>query len=83
MYLEDNGIGRDGAVALGQMLCNKFKLSKLYISNNPIGDDGFHSIAAGLTDIETLRNLKLADTNISQASIPHLAKCLANKRFMT
>jgi len=44
------------------MLSNKFKISKLNINNNPIGDEGFIKIAEGLSDIETLRIITLGNT---------------------
>ena len=65
------------------MLSNKFKLSKLNLNNNPIGDEGFIKVAEGLNDIETLRIITLANTQVTKACIPALAQSLQNKRFLT
>jgi Ran GTPase-activating protein (RanGAP) involved in mRNA processing and transport len=65
------------------MLSNKFKLSKLNLNNNPIGDEGFVKIAEGLNDIETLRIITMANTQVTKSGIPALAASLQNKRFLT
>ena len=65
------------------MLSNKFKLSKLNLNQNQIGDEGFVKIAEGLNDVETLRIITLANTNVTKAGIPALAQSLQNKRFLT
>jgi Ran GTPase-activating protein (RanGAP) involved in mRNA processing and transport len=65
------------------MLLNKYKLSKLHINNNPIGDEGFHKIAVGIQKIETLRIITIANTGISHVSMDSLSKALVNKRFLT
>ena len=76
IHLESNEISREGACSLGEMLSNKFKLSKLNLNNNPIGDEGFSKIAEGLAEIETLRIITLANTDITKASIPSLSQSL-------
>ena len=65
------------------MLSNKFKLSKLNLNNNPLSDDGFIKIAQGLTEIDTLRIITVANTKITKSSIPTLSDSLQNKRFLT
>ena len=79
LHLESNEISCEGASALGEMLSNKFKLSKLNLNNNPIGDEGFIKIAEGLNDIETLRIITLANTQVTKACIPALSQSLQNK----
>ena len=47
IYLENNTIGQDGAIALGEMFSNKFKLSKLNVeqlSNHLHYEFGLHLI---------------------------------------
>jgi hypothetical protein len=56
---------------------------KLNLNLNPIGDEGFSRIARGIQDIETLRIITLAQTNITHLSMPILSQSLANKRFLT
>lgn len=73
LHLESNEISCEGASALGEMLSNKFKLSKLNLNNNPIGDEGFIKVAQGLNDIETLRIITLANTQVTKVCIPALA----------
>lgn len=68
---------------MGEMLSNKYKLSKLNLNNNPIGDEGFIKIAMGLKEIETLRIITLANTQITKDAIPDLSQALENKRFLT
>jgi len=74
LHLDNNNIGSKGAIALGVMLLNKYKLSKLHINNNPIGDEGFHKIAVGIQKIETLRIITIANTGISHVSMDSLSK---------
>jgi Ran GTPase-activating protein (RanGAP) involved in mRNA processing and transport len=83
LHLDNNNIGRNGAFALGAMIANKYKLSKLNLNNNPITDEGFAKIAKGMQDIETLRIITLANTLISNLSMNALSKALSNKRFLT
>jgi Ran GTPase-activating protein (RanGAP) involved in mRNA processing and transport len=83
LHLENNNISREGAYTLGEMISNKYKLSKLNLNLNPIGDEGFSRIARGIQDIETLRIITLAQTNITHLSMPILSQSLANKRFLT
>jgi len=51
------------------MLSNKYKLSKLNLNNNPIGDDGLIKICDGLAKIETLRIITVANCGITKSSI--------------
>ena len=46
--MENNNISREGAYTLGEMISNKYKLSKLNLNLNPIGDEGFSRIARGI-----------------------------------
>jgi Ran GTPase-activating protein (RanGAP) involved in mRNA processing and transport len=83
LYLENNLITEIGAKAIAKMLRNKVKLSKLNLNNNPIRDEGAQSIAEGIMYNETLRVITLADIGLTKISIPHIAKSLKNKRFLT
>ena len=76
LHLENNNISREGAYTLGEMISNKYKLSKLNLNMNPIGDEGFSRIARGIQDIETLRIITLASTNITHLSMPTLSQAL-------
>ena len=71
--MENNDIKKEGAYALGEMLSNKFKLSKLNLNNNPVGDEGFIKIANGLSEIDTLRIITASNANITRDAIPALA----------
>ena len=55
------------------MLSNKFKLSKLNLNNNPVGDEGFIKIANGLSEIDTLRIITASNANITRDAIPALS----------
>jgi Ran GTPase-activating protein (RanGAP) involved in mRNA processing and transport len=83
LHLENNNISRAGAYTLGEMISNKYKLSKLNLNQNPIGDEGFQRIAKGMTDIETLRIITVSGCLLTLDSMPVLSKALANKRFLT
>lgn len=58
------------------MLSNKYKLSKLNLNNNPIGDDGLIKICDGIAKIETLRIIMVSGCGLSKNSILHLAQAL-------
>lgn len=83
LHLENNWISKEGACALGVMLSNKYKLSKLNLNSNPIGDEGLSKLIAGLKEIETLRIITLGSTGLTKDSIPDLSYALQNKRFLT
>lgn len=59
LYLENNNITSVGAREIGQILANKYKLSKINLNNNPLRDEGVSSIANGLLDNDTLRVITL------------------------
>ena len=65
------------------MLSNKYKLSKLNLNNNPIGDEGFVQICNDISKIQTLRIITVADCGITKSSIPALSDALQSKRFLT
>ena len=62
---------------------NKVKLSKLNLSNNPLGDEGLRLLSEGMAHNETLRVVTLADANLTHLALPVFAKSLRNKRFLT
>jgi hypothetical protein len=70
LYLESNNITSIGAKEIGQVLSNKYKLSKINLNNNPLKDKGLESIAQGLLDNDTLRVITLQNLGISENSIP-------------
>ena len=45
LYLENNEITQVGAKEIGQILANKYKLSKINLNNNPLKDEGLMAIA--------------------------------------
>ena len=59
LYLENNQITPVGAKAIGEILSNKYKLSKINLNNNPLRDAGLTAIAEGLMDNDTLRVITL------------------------
>lgn len=44
---------------MGEILANKYKLSKINLNHNPLKDDGLKLIANGLMDNDTLRVITL------------------------
>lgn len=68
---------------LGNILGNKYKLSKINLNNNLIGDEGLKHVAQGLMENDTLRVITLQSIGISHVSIPPLSSSLKNKKFLT
>jgi len=69
-YLElvNNGIGRDGALAIGRSLCvgmNK-TLAALVLDFNPLGSNGMNALCKGLRTNSTLKRLSVRHCSIDE-----------------
>ena len=62
--LENNKIGPICAQVIGEALFKNFKLNKINLSHNTLGNDGANSIAAGLTQSTTMEYAILADIQL-------------------
>jgi len=79
LYLYNNNIGPEGAVALGRALESNNTLQKLLLDNNNIGNDGAVAIIGGIARNNTdtrLSELHLPNNNITRLPA-ELAQCPA------
>jgi len=65
MHLRHNNIGRDGCMALGNLLrrWQSSNLKCLTLSNNNINDLGLEALVEGITHFRNLQNLYLSDND--------------------
>ncbi|KAL5417554.1 hypothetical protein PMIN03_001512 [Paraphaeosphaeria minitans] len=76
LYMNAIGIGIKGATAIANWLARKYcQLDALYISNNPLGDDGVIALAQGLKKNKTLSRLSLQSVGMSDDGV--IALCAA------
>ena len=78
--LWNNGIGRQGAVALGSFLETNTGLEKLFLNENEIGPEGAAALARGLAKNRGLTTLWLSSSGIGDKGATALADALANTR---
>ena len=64
LYLYNNNIGPEGAVALGRALESNNTLQELYLNNNNIGPEGAVALGRALESNITLQILVLSNNNI-------------------
>lgn len=79
IYLNANGIGPKAAAAIGQYLaCQYCTITSMYMSNNPLGNDGYHGLADGLRANRSLKRLCLQSTGLSDEGAALLFSSLQN-----
>jgi len=66
---------------IGIMMKNGCSLSSLYLSNNPIGDDGAKHLVSSLQDNSTLRELCLVHTDLWRDGCLSIIHGLQNRSF--
>ncbi|KAF9977942.1 hypothetical protein BGZ73_004382 [Actinomortierella ambigua] len=77
LYLNGNGISARGAAAIAKFFASPHcGLTSLYMSTNPIGNEGAEALAAGLPSALTLNRLFLQSTGISTQGAIALCKAL-------
>jgi Ran GTPase-activating protein (RanGAP) involved in mRNA processing and transport len=81
IYLNAVGIGSEGAAAISEYLASPHcNLESLYVSNNPLGDDGVEALARGCFGNESLSRLALASVRMSDNSIGVLCHAVRKHR---
>lgn len=77
LYLNGNGISFSGAAAIGKFLASSHcDLVSLYISTNPLGDDGVKALAQELPYVPNLTRLFLQSVGVSTQGAVALFKSL-------
>lgn len=78
LYLNANGIGQSACASLGNYLANpSCTLESLFLSTNPIGDDGMLLLAPGLARNKTLKRLTCASSGLTGKGLSYLASAIA------
>ena len=77
LNLEDTQMGGEEVTALARSLQNVTQLSKLDLSNNPLGH-GISELAKHLPSIPHLKKLNLEDTQMGEEEVTALARSLQN-----
>ncbi|XP_072288554.1 uncharacterized protein lrrc74b isoform X2 [Eucyclogobius newberryi] len=78
--LSFNGFGKEGAVALGQMLKENNVLEELNISNNRIPPEGVIRLAMGLRANKTIKSLNVGRNPIQNAGCYGLLKSIKDNK---
>lgn len=78
LYLNGNGISTEAAQAMGAFLASPHcGLTSIYMSSNPLGDDGAEALAAALSTAPYLTRLFLQSVGVSTKGAVALCKALA------
>ena len=77
LYLDDTQMGEEEVTALAHSLKNVTQLSKLDLSNNPLGH-GVSELAKHLHSVPHLEELHLDDTQMGEEEVTALAHSLKN-----
>lgn len=84
LYLNANGIGPRSAASINRFLlsphCN---LEALYLSNNPLGDDGLIVLSTGLDQNISLKRLMLSSTGATSKGVKALLHNLTKHSTLT
>ena len=75
LFLEDTQIGEEDVTALALSLKNVTQLSKLHLSNNPLGH-GISELAKHLHNVPHLKKLSLNNTQMGEEEVTALARAL-------
>ncbi|EGD72320.1 hypothetical protein PTSG_00339 [Salpingoeca rosetta] len=76
LTLRDVRLKGAGTTALGKLLVALPTLHELDLSRNPIGDSGMDNIAKGLAACTSLRTLTLANVQLNNDGVVHLASAI-------
>ena len=77
LYLNDTQMGEEEVTALAHSLKNVTQLSKLHLSNNPLGH-GISELAKHLHNVPHLKEFYVIDTQIGEEEVTVLAHSLKN-----
>ena len=77
LFLEDTQIGEEDVTALALSLKNVTQLSKLHLSNNPLGH-GISEMAKHLHNVPHLKEFYVIDTQMGEEEVTVLAHSLKN-----
>jgi Ran GTPase-activating protein (RanGAP) involved in mRNA processing and transport len=77
VYMNALGVGVNGAAAIAKYLASPHcALERVYLTNNPMGNDGVIALAAGLKKNKSLSRLTLASVGVSDDGIIALCDAL-------
>eukprot|EP00984_Skeletonema_dohrnii_P005551 scaffold1956_cov93-Skeletonema_dohrnii-CCMP3373.AAC.1 len=82
LHVRHNNIGRDGCVALGNLLrrWQSSNLKRLFLSNNNIDDLGLEALVEGMTNCSNLETVHLCDNrSITAAGIRSMSPLLQSE----
>jgi len=78
LYLNGNGLSFSGAAAIGKFLASSHcDLTSIYLSTNPLGDEGVKALAQELPYVPNLTRLFLQSVGVSTPGAVALFKSLA------
>jgi hypothetical protein len=77
IYMNGLGISAEGAVAIGEFLASSHSgVTSIYMSCNPLGDEGAQALAAALTKAPYLARLSVQSVGVSTQGAMALCKAL-------
>ncbi|CAF0897231.1 unnamed protein product [Adineta steineri] len=79
IYLEDNAIGKDGALHIAEWIKSNKVLTAISLGNNQIGSRGAKYISDALQDNMVICHIFLEENGIGDKGAQFLAKALRNK----
>ncbi|CAF0901661.1 unnamed protein product [Adineta steineri] len=79
IYLEDNAIGKDGALHIAEWIKSNKVLTAISLGNNQIGSRGAKYISDALQDNMVICHIFLEENRIGDKGAQFLAKALRNK----
>lgn len=84
LYLNADGIGPRAAASVNRFLLSPYcQLEALYLSNNPLGDEGIIALSANLAHNVTLQRLMLSSTGITSKGAAALLTNLTGHLTLT
>jgi hypothetical protein len=79
IYLNANGIGKNGCASLGKYLADpSCILESLFVSTNPLGDAGMKLLVPGVRSSKTLKRIMLGSTGLTSEGVIKLADALVD-----
>ena len=82
LYLNDTQMGEEEVTALAHSLKNVTQLSKLHLSNNPLGH-GISELAKHLHNVPHLKEFYVIDTQMGEEEVTVLAHSLKNMTHLS
>jgi len=83
LSMEMNGITKASCVAVGRMMKRVPTLSKLYLGNNTLTDDGVAALCSALVDCSAMNEVGLSATNITATGARAVADALQHNASLT